>query len=71
MNDNSRYTKNTLRADSEDKCTSCAHNIGVAVMDCEYACVGVEKIADEGRIVVICTDYEPKPNKNNERSTAL
>ena len=71
MKDNKRYKNNTLRANAEDKCASCAHNIGVVVMDCECACTGVEEIADEGRIVVICTDYEPKPNKNNGRSTEL
>ena len=69
MNDNRRYTKNTLRADAENKCASCAHNIGVAVMDCEYACAGVEKIADEGLVVVLCNDYELKLNTNNGRST--
>lgn len=47
-----------------DKCVSCIHNIGVTVMDCEYACAGVEEIADEGRIVISCNDY-----KRREEST--
>ena len=68
MNDNRRYTKNTLRADAENKCASCAHNIGCTVMDCEYACTGVEEIADDGLIVVSCSDYRPRPNYKRKRS---
>ena len=71
MHDNSRYTKNNLRADPEDKCTSCVHNIGVAVMNCEYACVGVEEIVDDGLIVVSCNDYRPRLNYKRKRSAEL
>ena len=46
---------------AEDKCIRCVHNIGGPVMDCEYACVGVEEIADDGLIVVSCSDYKPRP----------
>ena len=42
------------------KCASCAHNAGVDVMDCEYACAGVTEVEDEGRIVVSCGDYQQK-----------
>lgn len=47
---------------AENKCIRCIHNIGSTVMDCEYACAGVEKIADDGLIVVSCIDYRPRPN---------
>lgn len=46
------------RRAQENKCVSCIHNIGADVMVCEYACVGVAEIRDEGRIVVSCSDYE-------------
>ena len=48
------------RAAARNKCASCAHNTGVDVMDCEYACAGVTEVEDEGRIVVSCGDYEQK-----------
>lgn len=48
------------RAAARNKCANCAHNTGVDVMDCEYACAGVTEVEDEGRIVVSCDDYEQK-----------
>lgn len=68
MADYSRYTTGTH---DEDKCTSCSHNIGGTVMDCEYACTGVEEIADDGLIVVSCSDYRPRPNYKRIRSAEL
>ena len=53
---------------AEDKCIRCVHNIGGAVMDCEYACTGVEEIADDGLIVVSCSDYRPRTNYKRKRS---
>lgn len=53
---------------AEDKCICCVHNIGSTVMDCEYACAGVEEIADGGLIVVSCSDYRPRPNYKRKRS---
>lgn len=48
------------KAAARNKCVSCAHNTGVDIMDCEYACAGVTEVEDEGRIVVSCGDYEQK-----------
>lgn len=48
------------RRAQENKCASCAHNIGADVMDCEYACAGVEETLNEGRIVVSCGDYKER-----------
>ena len=47
-------------AATENKCASCAHNIGTDVMDCEYACAGVTEVRDKGRIVVSCDDYKQR-----------
>ena len=48
------------RRAQENKCASCAHNIGVDVVDCEYAFAGVEETLDEGRIVVLCGNYKER-----------
>lgn len=45
------------KAAARNKCTSCVHNAGTDVMECEYACAGVTEVEDEGRIVVSCGDY--------------
>lgn len=47
-------------AAAKNKCTSCVHNIGVDVMDCEYACAGVTEVKDEGRMVASCGDYQQR-----------
>lgn len=40
----------------------CVHNEASSPMDldCEYACAGVSEIADEGRIVLSCSDYQER-----------
>lgn len=38
-------------------CCGCAHNLDTAGMNCEYACVGVDVVADEGTLVLSCEDY--------------
>lgn len=54
------HSRNTTAV--ENKCTSCGHNTGGTVMNCEYACAGVEKIADDGSTVISCNDYKLRAN---------
>lgn len=49
---------NRRKLPGENKCASCIHNIGTEVMNCEFACAGVETVEDEGRVVLSCGDYE-------------
>lgn len=48
---------------ARNKCNDCAHNIGIDTMDCEFACVGVTVIEDDGLVVVACEDYERRSEK--------
>jgi hypothetical protein len=52
------FEKHHAQARGNDKCCSCRHNSEPFGLDCEYACTGVTKIAQEGRIVLACDDYE-------------
>lgn len=56
------------RAAAESKCTSCIHNIGGAVMDCECTCAGVTEVKDEGDIVVSCDDYRQGTENPTDRN---
>lgn len=52
------FEKHHAQARGKDKCCSCRHNSEPFGLDCEYACNGVTKIAQEGKIVLACDDYE-------------
>ena len=45
-------------------CATCAHNVGLTTMDCEYDCTGVDLVVDDGETVCVCDDYTPREAMN-------
>lgn len=54
------FLKHKAMNRKRDLCAGCVHNAVPSSMDldCEYACAGVSEIADEGCVVLSCSDYQ-------------